>query len=63
MGIYLITFFLLVVGIIGISMLIAGRNREEDAYSDLEIEEWDCPECGFHVKAGKDCIYCGSEKK
>ena len=46
MGLYLITFFLLVVGIIGISILIASRNREEDAYSDLETGEWDCPECG-----------------
>ncbi len=63
MGLYLITFFLLVVGIIGIAILIASRNREEDAYSDLETEEWDCPDCGFHVQAGTACIYCGAEKK
>lgn len=63
MGIYLITFFLLVTGAVGVSMLIANRNRKEDTYSDLDTEEWDCPECGFKVQVGSECIYCGTEKK
>ena len=34
------------------------RNQEEPEESGWE-EEWDCPECGFHVQAGEVCIYCG----
>ncbi|MBT3217197.1 MAG: hypothetical protein HOD97_02585 [Candidatus Marinimicrobia bacterium] len=63
MGIYLITFFLIVTGGIAVSMLIANRNREDDSYSDLETEEWDCPECGFKVQVGSECIYCGGKKE
>jgi hypothetical protein len=32
--------------------LIARSNREDDTYADLETDEWDCPECGFHIQAG-----------
>ncbi len=62
MGIYLVTFFIIVTGAIAVSMLIANRNRKEDTYSDLETEEWDCPECGFKVQVGSECIYCGEIK-
>ena len=43
--------------------MIARSNSSENFYSDLEVEEWDCHECGFHVQVGNICIYCNAEKQ
>ena len=37
------------------------RNRLEPEEAGRD-EEWDCPECGFHVQAAEICIYCGSNR-
>lgn len=34
--------------------------REDEQESDLE--EWVCPECGFTVQTGSECIYCYTKK-
>ncbi|MDP6340099.1 MAG: hypothetical protein QF842_07275 [Candidatus Marinimicrobia bacterium] len=47
---------------ISVAAMIARANRAEDTYDDLETDEWDCPDCGFHVQAGDTCIYCGAKK-
>jgi len=62
MGASLYLLLLIVTIFIGAAVLIARSNRAEDAYDDLEMDEWDCPECGFHVQAGDTCIYCSSKK-
>ncbi len=62
MGLYLFLTFLIFTALIGVMVFVTGKNRKEDSYTDLEIEEWDCPECGFHVQAGDHCIYCDTKK-
>ena len=37
------------------------RNRLEPEDESWD-EEWDCPECGFHVQAGTSCVYCGTSR-
>jgi len=46
----------------GATLYVTGKNKKKDTYTDLNTEEWDCPECGFHVQAGDKCIYCDTEK-
>ncbi len=60
-SLYLLLFIITI--FIGVVILIARTNRAEDAYDDLETDEWDCPGCGFHVQAGDKCIYCGAKKR
>jgi len=62
MGIYLFLIFLIFTTIMGVTLFVTGKNKKEDTYTDLETEEWDCPECGFHVQVGDKCIYCDTEK-
>ena len=42
--------------------ILIARSDEIKTYENLDIEEWDCPECGFHVQAGDVCIYCNAKK-
>lgn len=58
----LFTLFVFLVGMIGVAVFIARKNRADDTYADLDTEEWNCPECGFHIQAGESCIYCGTKK-
>ncbi len=62
MGVYLFLLFMFFMGSIILIALIAAKNKREDTYTDLEMDEWDCPECGFHIQAGHKCIYCDTEK-
>lgn len=62
MGLYLFFTFLIFTFVIGALVYVTGKNRREDTYTDLDMEEWDCPECGFHIQAGKKCIYCETNK-
>ncbi len=48
---------------LGIALFHAQKNlnfRKDEQESDLE--EWVCPECGFTVQAGSECIYCYTKK-
>ena len=62
MGLYLFLIFIFFTVVIGIIVYVAAKNKTEDSYTVLNIDEWDCPECGFHVQAGAKCIYCDTEK-
>tara|TARA_B110000240_G_scaffold91992_1_gene104535 strand:+ start:2353 stop:2577 length:225 start_codon:yes stop_codon:yes gene_type:complete len=63
MGISLYVIFIIIFLFIGIITMIARSNSPENFYSDLEVEEWNCHECGFHVQAGNNCIYCNAKKQ
>ncbi len=62
MGLYLFLIFLIFSIMIGTTLYVTGKNKKEDTYTDLDTDEWNCPECGFLVQAGDKCIYCGTEK-
>ena len=62
MGLYIILIFLIFFAMIGITLYVTGKNKKEDTYTDLDTDEWNCPECGFLVQVGDQCIYCGTEK-
>tara|TARA_B100001750_G_C15361092_1_gene522245 strand:+ start:77 stop:268 length:192 start_codon:yes stop_codon:yes gene_type:complete len=59
-SLYLLSFIIMI--FIGITIMIARSNQPEDRYTDLETDEWDCPDCGFHVQLGNICIYCNAKK-
>ena len=63
MGISLYVIFVMIFIFIWIVTMIARSNSSEKFYSDLEVEEWDCHECGFHVQVGDVCIYCDAKKQ
>jgi len=48
---------------IALVAMIAQSNNSEKYYSDLDIDEWDCHECGYHIKVGNICIYCNAKKQ
>ena len=62
MGLYLFLLFIIFTALIGTIIFISMKNNKEDSYTNLETEEWDCPECGFHIQVGSKCIYCDTEK-
>ena len=62
MGLYLFFIFAILAVVFGIIIYVTGKNKREDTYTDLETDEWDCPECGFHVQVGSKCIYCDTSK-
>jgi len=59
-SLYFILFIIII--FIGIAILIAQSNHSEATYKDIDIEEWKCPDCGFHVQVGNICIYCNAKK-
>ena len=63
MGASLYFFVVIIFLFIGIVTMIARSNSSEKFYSDLDVEEWDCHECGFHVQVGNICIYCNAKKQ
>ncbi len=62
MGASLFLLLAIITLFIGFTVLIARANKPDDTYTDLDTDEWDCPECGFHVQAGDTCIYCSAKK-
>ena len=60
-SLYLLIFMITI--FIGVAIFIARTNHSKDYYADIETDEWDCPDCGFHVQAGDKCIYCGAKKE
>ena len=61
MGLSLYFLGIIVTLFILFAVLIA-RSDNTKTYENLDIEEWDCNECGFHVQAGDVCIYCNAKK-
>lgn len=54
----LVLFFLLILFL----AMVAKYSNEDDVFFDMSTEEWTCPNCGFEVQIGDDCIYCGISK-
>lgn len=50
----------LLAGVVLLWILRRPQVREEGNADDLT--EWECPQCGFHVQMGTECIYCGAQK-
>ena len=55
----LIIFFTFVVGVFA---LIFQKENVNQKFSEIDLEEWICPECGFNVQAGVECTYCYTKK-
>ncbi|HIB74229.1 MAG TPA: hypothetical protein EYM74_04020 [Candidatus Marinimicrobia bacterium] len=62
MGFSLLLFSLILFLIVILAVFIGRQKSNDDPYEDLSIDEWNCPECGFLVQAGDECIYCGYTK-
>jgi len=60
-GLYLILiiFFLLIL----LMVMVAKSSNRNEVFSDINVEEWICSNCGFEVQAGDNCIYCGKSKE
>ena len=52
--------FFLGIGLVFLAVL--KKSSPEDNENSDDLEEWDCPSCGFRVQLGKECIYCGEKK-
>ena len=37
-------------------------NSTNTGNDNNNLNEWDCPECGFHVQLGNSCTYCYTQK-
>ena len=56
-------YFLVIIFILfGVVAVLIARAHNNNSYENLNLEEWDCPTCGFHVQAGNTCIYCNENK-
>ncbi len=61
----LLLFSVVIISIIIIFGIIAFYYQHENAdqkFTDTDLDEWDCPECGFHIQAGLQCTYCYTKK-
>ena len=55
---FLIIFFIFTI----LLLLVAIKGSNNIIYDEIEIEEWECPECTFNVQAGNICPYCDTKK-
>lgn len=55
-------FLVIIVILFGVFAVLIARAHNNNTYENLNLEEWDCPTCGFHVQAGNTCIYCNENK-
>ena len=55
-------FLVIIVILFGVVAVLIARAHNNNSYENLNLEEWDCPTCGFHVQAGNTCIYCNENK-
>lgn len=53
---------LLILAYFGLMAYRDYRNNLDRPEDTGGLEEWDCPDCGFHVQLGESCIYCGAGK-
>lgn len=60
-----IIFSVFLTGIFLLLILVLFFQGETNKSSDIEIdlEEWNCPECGFQVQMGDVCTYCYTKKR
>ena len=59
-----IIFSVMITGFIILGILVLlfqGRNNISNEIKD-DLEEWDCPLCGFHIQMGEICTYCYTKK-
>ena len=59
LSLYFLVIIIILFGFVAVLIATAHKNN---TYENIDIEEWDCPECGFHVQAGDTCIYCNENK-
>ena len=55
-------FLVIIILLFGVVAVLIARAHNNNTYENLNLEEWDCPTCGFHVQAGNTCIYCNENK-
>tara|TARA_Y100000590_G_scaffold445033_1_gene576569 strand:+ start:3077 stop:3283 length:207 start_codon:yes stop_codon:yes gene_type:complete len=55
-------FFLIILFFSGVFVWTLRGEQEEENGKVSELEEWNCPSCGFTVQLGTECIYCGEKK-
>ncbi len=55
-------FLVIIIILFGVVAVLIARAHNNNSYENLNLEEWDCPTCGFHVQAGNTCIYCNENK-
>ncbi len=57
---------IIIISIITIIFLVLFKQNNSSNNLELEdhesLEEWDCPECGFHIQIGDSCTYCYEQK-
>lgn len=56
-------FFVLILFFSGVFFWTLKVDQSEELDEDLDLEEWNCPSCGFTVQLGTQCIYCGEKKQ
>jgi len=44
-------------------VMVAKSSNRNEVFSDINVEEWICSNCGFEVQVGDNCIYCGKSKE
>ncbi|MFQ6617023.1 MAG: hypothetical protein ACE5HZ_09755 [Fidelibacterota bacterium] len=54
--------FLLMVLAGGVFFWVLRRPQSGDGEDADDLVEWDCPQCGFRVQMGTECIYCGEQR-
>ena len=55
-------FLVIIIILFGVVAVLIARAHNNNSYENLNLEEWDCPTCVFHVQAGNTCIYCNENK-
>ena len=55
-------FLVIIIILFGVVAVLIARAHNNNSYENLNLEEWDCPTCGFRVQAGNTCIYCNENK-
>jgi hypothetical protein len=54
--------FLIILFLSGVFVWTLKGEEEEENGKASDLEEWNCPSCGFTVQLGSKCIYCGEKK-
>ncbi len=55
-------FFVIIIFLGGVFHWSLKREPTEGKLEESDLEEWNCPSCGFTVQMGTECIYCGERK-
>ena len=51
-------------GILALMVFVVLSKKRQPDFADQsqDLDAWICPECGFHVQAGNECVYCYTKK-